>query len=141
MDVLQATLTAGVEVRRYVPTYGDLPNDEQTVTKCKLRLLPRRRLLTALLRLQGKIQDLPRKLRSVSANHSLIFFHRNETHPNHAHSCATKRRLSYVHPWLPLGFGRTHIAWKLQDINSMAVLLIGVRESILRQHLREGDML
>ncbi|TFK38591.1 heterotrimeric GTP-binding alpha subunit [Crucibulum laeve] len=27
------------------------------------------------------------------------------------------------------------------DIDSMAVLLIGVRESILRQHLREGDMI
>jgi hypothetical protein len=29
---------------------------------------------------------------------------------------------------------------RFQDINSMAVLLVGVRESILRQHLREGDM-
>jgi hypothetical protein len=30
---------------------------------------------------------------------------------------------------------------RFQDINSMAVLLVGVRESILRQHLREGDMI
>jgi hypothetical protein len=35
MDVLKATLAAGVLVRKYVPSYGDLPNDAPTVTKCK----------------------------------------------------------------------------------------------------------
>lgn len=33
-DVLQATLEAGVQVKQYVPTYGDLPNDIFSVTKC-----------------------------------------------------------------------------------------------------------
>ncbi|KAG2002422.1 guanine nucleotide-binding protein alpha subunit [Coprinopsis cinerea AmutBmut pab1-1] len=33
MDVLKATLAAGVLVRKYVPSYGDLPNDAPTVTK------------------------------------------------------------------------------------------------------------
>ncbi|KAF9467048.1 guanine nucleotide binding protein, alpha subunit [Collybia nuda] len=32
-DVLQATLAAGVQVKRYVPSYGDLPNEITHVTK------------------------------------------------------------------------------------------------------------
>lgn len=34
MDILQATLAAGIRVAKYVPSYGDQPNDVQHVTKC-----------------------------------------------------------------------------------------------------------
>jgi hypothetical protein len=34
MDLLQATLDAGVSVKRFVPSYGDAPNDLPNVTKC-----------------------------------------------------------------------------------------------------------
>lgn len=34
MDILQATLAAGIRVNKYVPSYGDQPNDVQHVTKC-----------------------------------------------------------------------------------------------------------
>ena len=34
MDILQATLAAGIRVVKYVPSYGDQPNDIQHVTKC-----------------------------------------------------------------------------------------------------------
>ncbi|GBE86117.1 hypothetical protein SCP_0806410 [Sparassis crispa] len=33
MDILQATLAAGIRVAKYVPSYGDQPNDIQHVTK------------------------------------------------------------------------------------------------------------
>ncbi|EMD36098.1 hypothetical protein CERSUDRAFT_116002 [Gelatoporia subvermispora B] len=33
MDILQATLAAGIRVVKYVPSYGDQPNDVQHVTK------------------------------------------------------------------------------------------------------------
>ncbi|EED79074.1 candidate G-protein alpha subunit [Postia placenta Mad-698-R] len=33
MDILQATLAAGIRVSKYVPSYGDQPNDVQHVTK------------------------------------------------------------------------------------------------------------
>ncbi|CDO68221.1 hypothetical protein BN946_scf184913.g11 [Trametes cinnabarina] len=33
MDILQATLAAGIRVAKYVPSYGDQPNDVQHVTK------------------------------------------------------------------------------------------------------------
>ncbi|KAK7678986.1 hypothetical protein QCA50_017929 [Cerrena zonata] len=33
MDILQATLAAGIMVKRYVPSYGDLPNDVTHVVK------------------------------------------------------------------------------------------------------------
>ena len=33
MDILQATLAAGIMVKRYVPSYGDQPNDVQHVVK------------------------------------------------------------------------------------------------------------
>lgn len=60
MDVLRATLAAGVEVRRYVPTYGDLPNDEQTVTKCESWLLRQcQSPADSKYRLQGEVQNLP----------------------------------------------------------------------------------
>lgn len=34
MDILQATLAAGIRVSKYVPSYGDQPNDVQHVVKC-----------------------------------------------------------------------------------------------------------
>jgi hypothetical protein len=34
-DVLKATLKSGVLVKKYVPTYGELPNDVENVTKCQ----------------------------------------------------------------------------------------------------------
>ena len=34
MDILQATLAAGIRVVKYVPSYGEQPNDVPSVTKC-----------------------------------------------------------------------------------------------------------
>ena len=34
LDILQATLAAGIRVVKYVPSYGDQPNDIAHVTKC-----------------------------------------------------------------------------------------------------------
>ena len=34
MDILQATLAANIRVVKYVPSYGDQPNDVPHVTKC-----------------------------------------------------------------------------------------------------------
>jgi len=34
MDLLAANLDAGMIVKKYVPSYGDLPNDIAHVTKC-----------------------------------------------------------------------------------------------------------
>ena len=39
MDILQATLAAGIKVQKYVPSYGDQPNDVTHVVKCKCPLL------------------------------------------------------------------------------------------------------
>jgi hypothetical protein len=35
-DVLASTLASGVQVKRYVPSYGGLPNEITEVTKCRL---------------------------------------------------------------------------------------------------------
>lgn len=35
MDILQATLAAGIRVQKYVPSYGDQPNDVTHVVKCE----------------------------------------------------------------------------------------------------------
>ncbi|KAH6905158.1 heterotrimeric GTP-binding alpha subunit [Coprinopsis sp. MPI-PUGE-AT-0042] len=87
-DVLKATLEAGVQVRRYVPSYGDLPNDAQTVTK----------------------------------------YFKEKFKQDHRRFSPTTR---------PFMCHETSAV----DVKSMEVLLIGVRESILRRHLREGDMI
>ena len=34
MDILQATLASGIRVVKFVPSYGDQPNDITHVTKC-----------------------------------------------------------------------------------------------------------
>jgi guanine nucleotide-binding protein subunit alpha len=34
MDILEANLDAGISVQKYVPSYGDAPNDMEHVTKC-----------------------------------------------------------------------------------------------------------
>lgn len=34
MDILDATLKAGISVQKFVPSYGDAPNDLEHVTKC-----------------------------------------------------------------------------------------------------------
>lgn len=88
MDVLKRTLAAGVKVNKYVSTYGDLPNDDATVTKY-----------------------FKEKFKT---------FH--------------KRYSPQLRPFMCYETSAI-------DINSMAVLLIGVRESILRQHLQDGDMI
>ncbi|TFK22540.1 G-alpha-domain-containing protein [Coprinopsis marcescibilis] len=88
MDVLKATLAAGVLVRKYVPSYADQPNDVPSVT------------------------------RYFKDRFKLIH-----------------KRFS-PHPRPFMCYETSAI-----DINAMAVLLVGVRESILRQHLREGDMI
>lgn len=36
MDILQATLAAGIKVQKYVPSYGDQANDVSRVVKCEL---------------------------------------------------------------------------------------------------------
>ena len=52
MDILQATLAAGIRVVKYVPSYGDQPNDITNVTKCTYPFPPThpRRLCLALAR-------------------------------------------------------------------------------------------
>lgn len=35
-DILEAKLTAGVRLAKYVRSYGDRPNDIETASKCKL---------------------------------------------------------------------------------------------------------
>ena len=35
MDILDANLIAGISVQKYVPSYGNAPNDIEHVTKCK----------------------------------------------------------------------------------------------------------
>lgn len=35
MDILEANLKAGISVQKYVPSYGDAPNDLEHVTKCE----------------------------------------------------------------------------------------------------------
>ena len=34
MDILDANLRAGISVKKYVPSYGNAPNDIEHVTKC-----------------------------------------------------------------------------------------------------------
>ena len=34
MDILQATLAASIRVAKYVPSYGEQPNEVGAVTKC-----------------------------------------------------------------------------------------------------------
>ena len=36
MDILQATLASGIRVQKFVPSYGDQPNDVVHVVKCKI---------------------------------------------------------------------------------------------------------
>ncbi|KAF8968482.1 heterotrimeric GTP-binding alpha subunit [Flammula alnicola] len=87
-DVLIATLKAGVRVSKYVPTYGDLPNDVPSVTKY--------------------FKD---KFRAYHKKYS------PEPRPFFCYETSAI------------------------DIKSMSVLLAGVRESVLRQHLRAGEMI
>ncbi|KIM43926.1 hypothetical protein M413DRAFT_17870 [Hebeloma cylindrosporum] len=87
-DVLTATLASGVQVKKYVPTYGDLPNDVPSVTKY----------------FKDKFRAYHRKFSPQSR------------------------------PFLCYETSAIHI-------RSMSVVLIGVRESLLRQHLREGDII
>lgn len=35
MDILEGNLKAGISVQKYVPSYGDAPNDLEHVTKCE----------------------------------------------------------------------------------------------------------
>ncbi|KAF8797769.1 heterotrimeric GTP-binding alpha subunit [Phlegmacium glaucopus] len=86
-DVLAATLASGVLVKRFVPLYGDLPNDVPTVTKYfkeKFRI---------------------------------------------GHKKSADKRPFICHETSAI------------DVKSMAHLLLGVRESIVRQNLRHGEML
>ncbi|KAF9002158.1 heterotrimeric GTP-binding alpha subunit [Cyathus striatus] len=87
-DVLIETLESGVLVRKYVPSYGDQPNEVTQVTK----------------------------------------YFKDKFRSSHKKYSPTPR---------PFMCYETSAI----DISSMAVLLVGVRESILRQHLREGDMI
>ncbi|KAJ3565920.1 hypothetical protein NP233_g7332 [Leucocoprinus birnbaumii] len=82
-DVLASTLASGIQVNRYVPSYGDLPNEITEVTKY----------------FKDKFKSYHKRL-SPTARPFMCY----ET--------------------------------SAIDIKSMTVLLIGVRESILRQHLK-----
>ncbi|GLB42578.1 putative G protein alpha subunit [Lyophyllum shimeji] len=87
-DVLASTLAAGVKVKKYVPSYGELPNEVASVTKyfCdKFRTYHR------------KLSPLPR----------------------------------------PFMFHETSAI----DTNSMGALLLGIRETILRAYLQQGEMI
>ncbi|KAF9032389.1 heterotrimeric GTP-binding alpha subunit [Panaeolus papilionaceus] len=88
MDVLENILASGVVVKKYVPTFGDLPNDVPTVIKY----------------FKDKFRIYHKKLSPES-------------------------RPFFVYETSAI------------DIKSMSILLSGVRESILRQNLRQGDML
>ncbi|KAF8884620.1 guanine nucleotide binding protein, alpha subunit [Infundibulicybe gibba] len=87
-DVLTATLAAGTSVKKYVPSYGDGPNDVAHVTK----------------------------------------YFRDKFRGYH-------RRFSPI--------ARPFICYETSavDTSSMAAILMGVREIILRRHLREGEIL
>lgn len=37
MDILKSTLAAGIEVKKFVPSYGDQPNEFHSVVKCKFQ--------------------------------------------------------------------------------------------------------
>ncbi|KDR71584.1 hypothetical protein GALMADRAFT_75076 [Galerina marginata CBS 339.88] len=87
-DVLTSVLASGVQVKRYVPTYGDLPNDVPSVTKY--------------------FKD------------RFKIYHKKFSPEMRPFLCYETSAI---------------------DIRAMSVLLTGVREAILRQHLREGDML
>jgi hypothetical protein len=39
MDILEANLNAGISVQKYVPSYGDAPNDIEHVTRCERRFI------------------------------------------------------------------------------------------------------
>ncbi|KAF5350090.1 hypothetical protein D9756_009254 [Leucocoprinus leucothites] len=82
-DVLASTLASGVQVKRYVPSYGELPNEITEVTKY----------------FKDKFKSYHKRLSPTS---------------------------------------RPFMCYETSaiDIKSMTVLLIGVRESILRQHLK-----
>ena len=66
MDILQATLAAGIRVVKYVPSYGDQPNDITNVTKCTyssdcLVSLRPADVSVCVCRLQGQIPGVPCK--------------------------------------------------------------------------------
>ncbi|EKM74867.1 hypothetical protein AGABI1DRAFT_47251 [Agaricus bisporus var. burnettii JB137-S8] len=87
-DVLAATLSAGVQVVRYVPSFGDAPNDITSVTKY----------------FKDKFKSYHKRLSPVP---------------------------------------RPFMCYETSaiDIKSMTVLLVGVRETILRQYLKSGEMI
>ncbi|KAF9530777.1 heterotrimeric GTP-binding alpha subunit [Crepidotus variabilis] len=87
-DVLQATLARGVQVKKYVPTYGDNANDVTAVTKY--------------------------------FREKFKYYHKKTSIQSRPFMCHETSAI---------------------DIKSMSVLLTGVRESILRQSLREGDIM
>ena len=57
MDVLEAALKSGLRVKDYVSSYGDLPNDVASVTKC-MPLLPCTKLVSQLSLSQTSGRDL-----------------------------------------------------------------------------------
>ncbi|KAF9448736.1 heterotrimeric GTP-binding alpha subunit [Macrolepiota fuliginosa MF-IS2] len=87
-DVLTSILASGVQVRRYVPSYGDAPNDVANVTKY----------------FKDKFKSYHKRL-----------------------SPTTRPFMCYETSAI--------------DVKSMTVLLVGVREAILRQHLKNGEMI
>ncbi|KAL4248987.1 P-loop containing nucleoside triphosphate hydrolase [Abortiporus biennis] len=88
MDILQATLAAGIRVQKYVPSYGDQPNDVQHVVKY----------------FRDKFRGYHKRL-------------------------SPKTRPFYWH--------ETSVI----DTRATAVILVGVREGILRAHLQSVNVI
>jgi len=94
MDILTVTLEAGVKVKKYVPTFGDLPNDVKTVTKCTLPIPAHSlysRVTRLLYRFQGQVPVVSRTLHPLILVLSHLASHfRESAHQNHDPSSATK---------------------------------------------------
>ncbi|OCH90781.1 G-protein alpha subunit [Obba rivulosa] len=88
MDILQATLAAGIRVVKYVPSYGDQPNDIQHVTKY----------------FRDKFRGYHKRLSPKTRP-----FYWNET--------------------------------SVVDTRATSVILVGVREGILRAHLQSVNVI
>ncbi|KXN83173.1 Guanine nucleotide-binding protein alpha-4 subunit [Leucoagaricus sp. SymC.cos] len=100
-DLLVSTLASGIQVKRYVPSYGDLPNEITEVTK----------------------------------------YFKDKFKSYHSPTCSSFTYISRQKRLSPTP--RPFMCYETSaiDIKSMTVLLIGVRESILRQHLKNGEMI
>ena len=101
MDVLAATLGSGLRVKDYVPSYGDLPNDVPSVSRC-MSLSPRVNQFTNFLwcRLQGEIQSISCAYDRPQKRFCSFDGHRKSCRPGLEHSFGMRHRSLYV-GWTP----------------------------------------